>query len=197
MDLEIMYERDADGNKLSSSMPERNKEWVLAFVAEHSVRSPGEIEAVVQAAHDEMMAAIEGVTEEGAAWKPAGGEWSVLEAMAHLVTTKRTMAGLARLLASGQRPPGAEQFEEMGAQDGQVLVSPGTLAEARQMAEEAHERWLSVIRSLDSADAETRFKHYIFGAMNAREWSVFQAVHDGDHTPQMLRVRAEPEFPPG
>ncbi|HUF54245.1 MAG TPA: DinB family protein [Dehalococcoidia bacterium] len=195
MDLEITYERDADGKKLSSSIPDRNKEWVLAFVAEHSVKSPAEIETVVQAAHDEMMAAIEGLSEEQASWRTADGEWSVLEAMAHLVTTKRTMAGLARTLAAGQRPPGAEQFEEMAAQDGQVMVSPASLAEARQMAEEAHERWLAVIRALDTADTETRFKHYIFGAMNAREWSVFQAVHDGDHTPQMLRVRGAPGFP--
>lgn len=195
MDLEITYERDAGGKKLASAIPERNREWVLAFVAEHSVKSPAEIAAVVQEAHDEVMRAIEGLSEEQASWRPGEHEWSVLEAMAHLITTKRTMAGLCRTLAAGKTPPGAEQFTEMPAQDGLIRASPGTIAEARAEAEKANARWLEVIAGLDEADTETRFKHYIFGLFNAREWAAFQAVHDGDHTPQMLRVRESSGFP--
>jgi hypothetical protein len=195
MDLEITYERDADGKKMASSIPDRNKEWVLAFVAENSVKSVEEIEAAVQDAQDEMMRAIDGLTEEQAAWKPGPYEWSALEAMAHLITTKRMMANLAKTLASGVLPPGAEQFTEMPAQDGLTNVTVSSLAEARELAESAHGMWLEVIRGLDSADTETNFKHYIFGPMNAREWAAFQCVHDGDHTPQIQRLRYAAGFP--
>ena len=58
--------------------------------------------------------------------------------------------------------------------------------------------WLATaafIAGVDAADMSLTFRHFFFGAMNAREWSCFQRIHDGDHGPQILRIRASAGFP--
>ena len=77
------------------------------------------------------------------------------------------------------------EWEEESAQDGITNVSFETLAAAREAAETVHQQLLGTISKLDSANLEVSFKHYIFGPMNAREWAIFQRIHDGDHIAQL------------
>ena len=89
-----------------------------------------------------------------------------------------------------------EEFEEARAQDGVAFAHFGTLSEARTAADAAHAQLIEFIRSLGpSTNVETRFKHFLFGAFNAREWPVFQRIHDGDHTPHIAQIKASPGFP--
>ena len=190
MDLQITYIPDDEG-VLKANIPERNKEWALAFIAEHSVKEPARIAAVVQEGHDEVLDAIAPLTDAQAKRKPSGDDWSVLDAMAHVVTTKQVCAGLCESLAGGTRPPGiGPEWEEEPAQDGITNLSFETLAAAREAAETVHQQLLGTISKLDSANLDVSFKHYIFGPMNAREWAVFQRIHDGDHIAQ-IRAMAE------
>ena len=50
-------------------------------------------------------------------------------------------------------------------------------------------------RSVDALDRNTRFTHFFFGAMNAREWACFQRIHDGDHFPQSSKRQALTRLP--
>ena len=190
MDLQITYTPDDDG-VLKANIPQRNKEWALGFIAEHSVKEPVQIAAVVQEGHDEILAAIAPLTDAQAKQKPSDDDWSVLDAMAHVVTTKQVCAGLCGSLAGGSRPPGiGPEWEEEAAQDGITNVTFETLAAAREAAETVHRQLLGTISELGSANLDVSFKHYIFGPMNAREWAVFQRIHDGDHIAQ-IRSMAE------
>ncbi|MCH7699455.1 MAG: hypothetical protein IH865_11015, partial [Chloroflexi bacterium] len=105
MDLEITYSPGADGQK-TASIPARTKEWALSFIAEESAKGPNEIAAVVQQGHDEVLDAIANLTDGQAKQKDPDDDWSVLEAMAHVVTTKQIVTGLTASLAAGSRPPG-------------------------------------------------------------------------------------------
>ena len=191
MDLEITYIPNGEG-ELKANIPQRKREWVLAFIAEHSVKEPEEIATVVQEGHDEVLDAIAPLTNAQAKRRRSDDDWSVLDAMAHVVTTKQVCAGLCGSLAGGSRPPGiGPEWEEEPAQDGITNVSFETLAAAREAAETAHQQLLSTISKLDSANLDVSFKHYIFGAMNAREWAVFQRIHDGDHVAQIRAMTEE------
>jgi hypothetical protein len=88
------------------------------------------------------------------------------------------------------------QWEEAAAQDGITVVRFETLADARAALEAAHEDWLTFIRGFnDATNTELQFRHYIFGAFNAREWAVFQRVHDINHTPQIGEIKASSGYP--
>ena len=191
MDLQITYVPNGQG-ELKANIPQQNREWALAFIAEHSVKEPEQIAAVVQEGHDEVLAAIAPLTNAQAKRRRSDDGWSVLDAMAHVVTTKQVCAGLCASLAGGSRPPGiGPEWEEEAAQDGIASVSFETLAAAREAAETVHQQLLRTISGLDSANLEVSFKHYIFGSMNAREWAVFQRIHDGDHVAQIRAMTAE------
>ncbi|MEX2247288.1 MAG: DinB family protein [Dehalococcoidia bacterium] len=195
MDLQIRYGVDADGTR-KAAIPDDSRAWASSFIREQGARSNGEIEAVVQEGQDALLAAIAGLSDGQASFKPSDGEWSILDAMAHVVTTKQVVVALCGNLGRGERPPGiGPEWEEERAQDGITAVSFTTIADARAAAQAAHGELLALIRAFDaSTNLEVRFRHYIFGALNAREWSVFQRIHDGDHTPQIERLMVAPGF---
>jgi hypothetical protein len=143
------------------------------------------------------MDALDGMSEAQAAYKPAPDEWSVLELMAHVVSTKQVMGVLTAAMAKGELPPGfGAQTETQASQDGFIVSKFETLAAARAAAEEAHASMVVFARGIDGAvNTEMEFKHYIFGAFNCREWVVFQRIHDDNHAPQVDQIKASRGFP--
>jgi NAD(P)-dependent dehydrogenase (short-subunit alcohol dehydrogenase family) len=195
VNLKITYPTDAEGNR-RFHMPEEARTAVLDFIHDTAAKSPAKIAAIVQAGHDAVLRSIAGLTDAQAQHKPSADDWSVLETMGHIVTVKRVMAALAASLATGELPPGfGPQFEEERAQDGFIAATFTTVAEARDAADAAHRDLLAVIEKVDDANTDVRFKHFFFGAMNAREWCCFQRIHDGDHAPQIAKIIASAGFP--
>lgn len=196
MDLGLKYVTGPDGSR-TLTIPDERKAFVISFVREGAAKAPEAIEAIVQEGQDELCRALDGLSEAQSRHKPSAGDWSVLELLQHVVTVKRVVAGLARSLSAGGWPPGiGEEWQEASAQDGVTLARFATLSEARAAAEAAHADLLAFVRGLDeAANTETRFKHFLFGAMNCREWAVFQRIHDGDHTPQIAQIKASAGFP--
>jgi hypothetical protein len=196
MELGLKYTIGPDGAK-TITIPDERRAAVIAFVREGAAGPAGTMASIVQEGHDVLLAALEGVSETQAAFKPAAADWSILELMAHVVTTKQIVATLCRNLSEGHLPPGfGPQFEEQAAQDGVTMARFATLAESLVAAEAAHADLLATIRGLsDATDGEVRFRHFLFGALNCREWAVFQRIHDGDHTPQIASIKAAPAYP--
>jgi hypothetical protein len=195
MDLQLKYVIGPDGAK-TVTIPDDSRAFVVSFVQDGAAKTPAAIEAIVQEGHDELLRALAGLSEAQARHKPAADSWSVLELMAHVVTVKQVTASLCRNLGEGHWPPGVgPEWQEPSAQDGVTVARFATLAEARAAAQTAHGDLLTLIRGLDAANVETRFKHFLFGALNSREWAVFQRIHDGDHTPQIASIKASSDFP--
>lgn len=194
----MTYTTGEDGSR-RLHIPEDQRLRAIAFVREAAAKKAAEIEAIVQDGHDALMATIHGVSESQAAWKPAPGEWCIIDVMAHCVSVKRAMALLSQHLGKGELPPGfGPQFEEARAQDGIIMQPFTSLAAARKAADEAHAALVAQIRTLDdpALDTERTFRHFYFGAFNAREWPAFQRVHDGDHWPHIEKIRAAAGYPP-
>jgi len=196
MDLGLKYAVGPDGTR-AMSMPDETRDWVISFVRENARKSPSEIETVAHEGHQELLAALEGVSEAQAAYKPGADDWSILELVAHEVSVKRTIGALAAALRNGALPPGfGPQFEEAKAQDGFIAARFETLAGAREAAQAAHDAIVAFVRGLDGpVDAGLTFRHYYFGAFNAREWPVFLRIHDGDHTSHIAKIKAVAGYP--
>jgi hypothetical protein len=194
--LQLAYGVGADGSK-TVSIPDDRRAAAVAFLRSGGVKTPAEIETIVQRGHDELFEALVDLSEAQAAYKPSANDWCVLELMAHVVTTKRVIAGLCGSLGAGQRPPGVgPEFEEQAAQDGVTYARFETLAEARTAAQAAHDDVIAFVRSLDGpVNTDVTFRHFIFGALNSREWAIFERLHDGDHTPQVASIKASAGFP--
>ena len=196
MDLRLTYAAGPDGTKVMS-MPDEIRDWVIAFVRDNARKSPSEIEAVVQEGQRELLAALEGVSEAQAAYKPGADDWSILELVAHEVSVKQVIGTLAAALRNGALPPGfGPHFEEAKAQDGFIVTRFDTLARAREAAQAAHDAIVTFVRGFDgSVNTDLTFRHYYFGAFNAREWPVFLRIHDGDHTTTIGKIKAAAGYP--
>lgn len=193
--LHITYEVGEDGVR-RARLSDDALNYVLTFIKDSAAKPPSGIAAAVQEGHDYVLRNIEGVTDAQAAWKPAPDEWSILETMAHIVTVKRVTVALTTHLGAGNMPPGfGPHLEKEESQDGVTLAKFETIVEARESAQSAHDELLALIEKLDGMDTDTRFRHFFFGPMNAREWACFQRIHDGDHFPQLESVRLSPGFP--
>ena len=196
MDLGLKYAVGPDGAKVMS-MPDESRDWVISFVRENARTSPAEIEAVVQEGQRELLAAVEGVSEVQAAYKPGADDWSILELLAHAVSVKQVIGALVGTLRNGELPPGfGPQFEEAKTQDGFIITRFETLSQAREAAQAAHDTIVAFVRGIDgSVNTDVTFRHFYFGAFNAREWPVFQRIHDGDHTPHIGKIKASAGYP--
>lgn len=195
MDLRLKYVIGADGAK-TLTIPDDRRALAVSFIRDGATKTTEAIEAIVQEGHDALLTALADLSEAQARHKPSANDWSVLELMDHVVTTKQVVGGLCRSLGEGHWPPGiGAEWEEASAQDGVTVTRFATLAEARAAAQAAHDNLITLIRGLDAANVEIRFKHFVFGALNSREWAVFQRIHDGDHTPQIASIKSSLEFP--
>jgi hypothetical protein len=196
MDLELTYIKNPDGSK-TLTIPDERRAAAIAFFRQGGTKRASEIETIVNDGHDALLGALDGISEPQAAFKPEPDEWSVLELMAHVVTAKQIVGVLAGALAQGQLPPGfGSPLEASSAQDGVTVVHFDTLAAARDASVAAHAVLLDFVRAADGpVNADMTFRHFIFGALNCREWAVFQRIHDDDHRPQIAAIRAAPGYP--
>lgn len=198
MNLQLTYVTGEDGVR-HLTLPDEMRARVIAFVREGGAKSPDEIAAIVQEGHDALIASLDGVSDEQARWKPAPGEWSILELMDHVVTIKRFLVVLAPHMSEGAWPPGlTEAWQEEALQDGATTARFTSIAEARDAANASHDALLAFLRGVTpEMNTEKTFTHFLFGAMNFREWIVFERIHDGDHGPTIGRIKALPAYPAG
>jgi hypothetical protein len=196
MNPQVAYITAPDGTKVMS-IPDDVRDAVIAYVRDNAKKSPAEIEAIIDAGYRELLAALDGVSETQAAYKAAEDDWAILDVLAHHTSVKQAVGGLMRALAGGALPPGiGPQFEEAKAQDGMIVTRFETLAQAKEAVHAAQDNVVAFVRTIDdTTNADVTFRHFYFGAFNAREWPVFLRVHDADHNPHIGRLKAVPGFP--
>ncbi len=160
--------------------------------------SQGEAAAIrnaVEQGHEQLGALVDGLSSEQATFKPASDVWSVLEVLRHVVTAKHGVARICERLARGETVSGFGAEGERQ-QDGVMGRDFASLAEAREAMDAAHNKLLAFIDGpLATGNLDARYKHFIFGDLNCREWAAFQRVHDGDHSGQIAQVKSATGFP--
>jgi hypothetical protein len=180
-----------------TTVPDDVATRLVSYLKHQAKKEPEAIRGLVQGGHDSLLSVLDGITEEQASFKPSDDIWSALEVLEHVVTGKHEVCRLCTGLAHGKAYEGVGPDEErVTIQDGITRVHFESLADARSAAESEHAEQLTFIASISpETDIEARYSHFIFGALNCREWAVFQRVHDLDHGNQIEQVKATPGYP--
>jgi hypothetical protein len=127
----------------------------------------GELLMQVRAAHDKLLAVLDGLTEEEAERPGLNSQWSIKDALAHIVAWEEEGVRIAREAATdgGQNPRrlNKEQIDEFNAR----AVEERRSAPMREISDEfneAHGSMLSLINSLpDEIDESSISYRYIYG----------------------------------
>ena len=75
-----------------------------AYIREYSVKDRDALIEIVTEGHSLLLNSLDNVSPEQASWKPDPEEWSILEAMSHIVEVKEGVVKTCRALAFGKQP---------------------------------------------------------------------------------------------
>ena len=182
---------------MATEAPSDVRERITGYIKHNATKSNQAVLDLVQAGHKQLMGLVEGLSDEQATFKPSAEEWSVLDTMQHVVAAKKGVARLCEALARGEEPGGiGGEGEDTQKQDGVTGRTYASLADAVEGAVGAHDELVAFVNKVsDESNTEVTHDHFLFGALNCREWAVFQRVHDGDHAGQIEKIKAADGFP--
>jgi hypothetical protein len=144
----------------------------------------------VTAGRLELLSALDGVSEEQSAFKPADDEWSIREVAWHALNGSRGVQHLLAPLARGEAPP------ERVRVDPEREPTDMSIAELRQQLLEDSVEFGALVKTLrEPASLEKTAPHMFFGDLHCRAWYLFQRVHDQDHARQIEGIKETAGYP--
>ncbi len=161
----------------------------------------------------ELLAAIDGVSEEQWKFKPSPERWSIAETVEHIAHTEETIWQLVREKMM-KSPPAPDRPGETQAKDETILKAVPDRSRKFQAPERLQPtgRWSSreeVLRAFEAArsaeiaylretkeDMRSRFEEHPFlKTLDAYQWLLLNGAHGKRHTAQILELKADPSFP--
>jgi hypothetical protein len=137
-----------------------------------------------------LLALLDGVSEEQAAYRPAPDQWSIADVVRHVIAAEEGVARIIEPLARGLVPEGQRAMGTQIPDEGQPLAA---LIERLRAA---RVDLLARIRGWPaSSDLTATFEHPLFGPLNCKGWVAFQRLHDGDHIGQIEGIKAAGGYP--
>lgn len=132
---------------------------------------------------------LEGVTASQAKFKPSEDQWCIEEVLRHLTHANTRVAGLIEALVSGNVPGGEPAM-------GVVPEDDRSFEQVRADLLSSFDTLRGDFSSVTSPEAnlDVKYSHPFFGALNAREWFVFNFVHASVHIQQVERIKSTPGF---
>jgi DinB superfamily len=117
--------------------------------------------------------------------RPAPGEWSANEVMAHIVSGAAGVGqGIIAVLDSGATPGPVFDRMEKAEQTRTANAWWDTFTAERETL------FARVGRASGDEHLDITWDHPMFGPLNWREWLLFLRIHDVDHAKQMQAVTA-------
>lgn len=157
------------------------------LIRESANRSWYDLWPRVTAGRAALLVALEGVDEETAHRRPNAGDgeasWSIAEVVRHVLQYSPNLRMLVEELSCG-RPatkggrgllagPEDATFEELRRQ--LIIESVGLASLPERLPEKP--------------SLELKATHAVLGEFDCRGWYLFYALHDGDHTRQVLKLK--------
>jgi hypothetical protein len=150
----------------------------------------------LDAARSEFNAALEGVTDQQAQFRPTTGEgedaWGIAEVLRHVATIEPIMADRVRLLGTGESldalPRGVPGY--------MADVDTRQLTELQQTLGRSYASLLEAIAAIDGHERlDTLAEHRRFGELNCHGWVALHTLHLRDHAQQIGKIKAMPGYP--
>jgi len=164
------------------------------LVSQAEKKTFAELRPVVEEARAALLAELDGVSDEQAAFKPTtGGEgedsWGIAETLRHCIQNEEGVALRIRSLALGDPARGGSAGRVVGRTNASLADLVRDLKAANFALDHA-------VGSVDGKEnLEPTAPHPFFGELNCRAWFLFQRLHDQDHTRQIQKVKADPAYP--
>jgi uncharacterized damage-inducible protein DinB len=137
-----------------------------------------------------LLAILDGVSEEQAAFRPAPDQWSIADVLRHVIAAEEGVALIVESLARGVVPEGQRALGSHIPDAGQPLAALSErLRAARRDLLERVQAWPA------SPDLAATFEHPFFGPLNCKGWLAFQRLHDADHIGQIEQIMAAEGYP--
>jgi hypothetical protein len=159
------------------------------LVAQGAKLPPAAIVDKVRAAMADLQAAAAAVPPARFGERPAPGDWSGNEVMAHVIDAGRHFGGAIVRILDGQ--PGGAARDRL-----ERDVPRRSLAEWWAIFEMDRS---ALFQRVAAADPQTRLdatvEHPFFGPLNWREALLFMRLHDLDHAGQMQKIAAALSVP--
>jgi hypothetical protein len=164
------------------------------LVSQAEKKTFAELREPVEQARAGLLAALDGVSDEQAVFKPTAGSegedaWCIAEVLRHCIHDQEGVALRVRALALGDPARGYSLGRVVGR-------SNATMADLVRDLKAANFALDHAVGSVEGKEKlEPTATHPFFGELNCRAWFLFQRVHDIDHTRQIERIKTDPVFP--
>ena len=173
-----------------------------------------DIYAMIEQQHTRFVAAISGLSDAQAQFRPAENEWSIAEIAEHIGSAnnsflritykllKQAEAACAQPLAGLSLPH--VLLDEQGRQNPQRFTAPevvrpqGGQALAESLAKIAQNLadFQSARQRLEAVDcSQAKFPHPAVGELNAYQWMIVLGEHLDRHRGQIEHIKAAPGYP--
>jgi hypothetical protein len=130
---------------------------------------------------EQLRAAAAAATDPSA--RPADGEWSVNEVLAHITSSSRAVnGGIVAAYERGDQPAPIRDAIDADAEPRPPLEWFDLLASEREAM------FSRVGGAAGDEHLEVVWDHPFFGPLNWREWLLFLRVHDLDHARQVASI---------
>ena len=146
-------------------------------------------------AHGALVQALEGVSEEQAAFTPAIGEgedaWGIAEVLRHLASVEVIMANRVRQLGQG------EVLNLQATYPGFMeSVETRRLPELVDIVGRSYEALLAAVGEVEGNERlDTMDAHRRFGELNCRGWVAMHTLHVQDHARQIGKIKELAGYP--
>ncbi|MDX2149494.1 MAG: DinB family protein [Bryobacteraceae bacterium] len=158
----------------------------------------------LEASRADVRNAVQGLSEAESRAKAEGG-WSATDCVEHLVLIERAVRERVRSAAAeaGGAPQGVDGKEELlkkavptrrGKANAPPAFSPSgafaTLADALEAFEQERGATLQYVRECTDDLRQCGFEHFVFKALDGRQWMLLLAMHSTRHARQIVEGRA-------
>jgi hypothetical protein len=172
---------------------EQARDPTHAFLQSEAQKPFSELLPAVVGARVKLVAALQGVNDAQAHFRPAGageGEegWPIALIVQHVTGAEGRLTLRLRALGGGEEMPAVAPGPPTD--NGQPMSALLSALAASRVA------MLAAMKTIDGKERlDTMAKHPFFGEMNCRAWFRLQGLHEEDHARQIEGIKAHPDYP--
>lgn len=153
-------------------------------------------------ARKELLAEVNGISDENLNRKPAENRWSVKQVLEHLYLMEGAITkSIQGQLADGEVVNADDKPIELSVDRSKKVDAPEfakpseefvTLEELKKKLEATHKGLADLANTSDEKLlAERGFQHPVFSQMSLKQWIPFVGYHEMRHTEQIIEVKTE------
>lgn len=158
----------------------------------------------IEKAREELLASVEGLTDEQLNNEVEEGRWTVAQVLDHLYLMEQGITGqIQRALADPEKSPARAKKPIKRTMDRTYKVEAPEFfqpaktflsrEEIMNRLNESRAQLFSVIKGVGDETVLERkaFKHLVFGTMDLQQWIEFVGYHERRHLEQIEELKAE------